>query len=261
MDEVTAAADASLQQAAIAGSVAQLDIEIFIRGVNAVKAISVLLAEAHWEFAAGPVRQLFELVINAEYLGNLPDRDEAALRYATFGLLQTALQERDQMLYDKSTGRDVDEPRLRVIEAILARSFPMFRNAGSNGKITWARTWCGKSARELAQLSTNRLRPDQYELLFRAWSSQTHGSPGAIVGASRFLDAPAIMADDDRRVVETGTIAVTLFVELWQALPHVPPLAPQAAHAWARRMIVLARDQGAPAPVPTTTPPPDPASR
>lgn len=56
-----------------------------MRGVNAVKSTRLLLEHAHWESAAGPVRQLFELLINLEHIAADPDRDAAVFRYAKFG--------------------------------------------------------------------------------------------------------------------------------------------------------------------------------
>ena len=63
------------------------DAGMLSRGSNALKSVRLLCEQAHWEFAAGVVRQLFELVLNMEYLGTLPDRDAAIFRYAKYGLL------------------------------------------------------------------------------------------------------------------------------------------------------------------------------
>jgi hypothetical protein len=103
----------------------RFDAGMLMRAVNAIKAIGLLLSDAHWEFAAPAVRQLFELVINAEHLGRQVDREEAMLRYALFGLLQVAQHQQKTMAYDAKTGRSVDrerrEPSMRCSTARCSR--------------------------------------------------------------------------------------------------------------------------------------------
>jgi len=79
------------------------DAAMLVRGTNALKAVRLLCEQAHWEFAAGILRQLFEQVINMEHLADQPDRDAAIFRYAKFGLYQKVLHQHLNLLYDQKT--------------------------------------------------------------------------------------------------------------------------------------------------------------
>lgn len=70
------------------------DMAVFVRANNLVKASRTLFADGHWEVAASAARQLFELLVNVEYLLNQPQPAGERLRYAKFGLLQYALSVR-----------------------------------------------------------------------------------------------------------------------------------------------------------------------
>ena len=58
------------------------DIAVFVRAINLLKASRTLLADGHWEVATSATRQLFELLVNMEYLTTRPDPDDERLRYA-----------------------------------------------------------------------------------------------------------------------------------------------------------------------------------
>ena len=169
MTSVTTAGDQALMRIpADSKEVVRFDAAVLMRGVNAVKSTRLLLEQAHWESAAGPVRQLLELLVNMEYLAAQPDRDKAAFRYAKYGLLQTVLSQRAAMAYEKETGRAIDESRAATLDAErnLEGAFPEFRRVSTTGKVTWARTWSGKNTRALADESPNPLRQAQYQQLF-----------------------------------------------------------------------------------------------
>ena len=100
------------------------DLSVLMRASNALKAIRLLSEAAHWEFAAGIVRQLFELAVNAEHIAASPDRDAAIFRHAKYAVLQTALRLHGNMRYAQQTGRPVDSEGLRTIEELLAHQFP-----------------------------------------------------------------------------------------------------------------------------------------
>lgn len=85
------------------------DVSVLVRASNALKVIRLLSEQAHWEFAAASVRQLFELVLNMEYLATQPDREAAIFRYSKYGLLQTVRHQHLAVLYDQKTGRPIDE--------------------------------------------------------------------------------------------------------------------------------------------------------
>lgn len=137
------------------------DVAILLRASNALKAIRLLCEQAHWEFAAAALRQLFELVVNMEHLAAQPNREVAIFRYGKYGLLQTVQHQHLTLLYEKKTGRRIDTNRLAVLKSMLAHTFPEFRSVGSTGHIRWAHSWHGHTVRFLAEQSENSLREDQ----------------------------------------------------------------------------------------------------
>jgi ribosomal protein L32E len=233
------------------------DAAMLIRGTNALKSVRLLCEQAHWEFAAGIVRQLFELVINMEHLAEQPDRDAAIFRYAKFGLYQKVTYQYLNLLYDQKTGREIDTQRLAVLRQMLEQTFPEFRRVDEKEKLRIAPSWSGHSARHLAEQSKHRLRADQYELMFAAWSEQTHAAPATLMDnifpSNRAVDD--VVADDDARIAETVTMAITLFLELWMLLPHVPQADPVQRLGWTNSMLEEAQRHGAPSPVPPSDEP------
>jgi hypothetical protein len=77
--------------------------------------VRVLTEEGHWEFAAGPVRQVFELLINAEEILRQADLDEALQKYVKFGLMQTVRDRQENLLYERDTGRPFNEKQLAYL--------------------------------------------------------------------------------------------------------------------------------------------------
>jgi hypothetical protein len=228
------------------------DAGILLRASNALKAVRLLCEEAHWEFAAPILRQLFELVINMEYLGGQPDREAAIFRFSKYGLLQTVRHQYLTLLYDQKTGRTIDTQRLAILEQMLEQTFPEFQRVNARGTVHWLPSWSGRAARYLAEQSTHPLRADQYELLFSTWSEQAHGAPAALID-NMFppgLPAEQIVASDDAEVIQTVTTAVTLFLEIWMLLPHVPQVDAAKRLEWMNSMIAEARKHGAPFPGP-----------
>jgi hypothetical protein len=231
------------------------DASVLLRASNALKAVRLLCDEAHWEFAAPILRQLFELVINVEYVAAQADRQAAIFRYSKYGLLQEVRHQHLTLIYDQKTGRDIDTQRLAVLEQMLEQTFPEFRRVNSQGKVHWLPSWSGHGARHLAERSKHRLRADQYDLLFSAWSEQAHGAPAALM-ESMFpsgLPAEQIVASDDAEIIQTVTMAVTLFLEIWMLLPHVPQLDAAQRLEWTNSMITEARKHGAPFPAPNAS--------
>lgn len=220
------------------------DTALLVRGSNALKAVRLLCEQAHWEFAASVVRQLFEMVINMEHLGSRPDRDAAMFRFSKFGLYQTVLREHMHLLYDRKTGHAIDSERLTVLEQMLDQTFPEFRRVDESGKLRVAPSWSGHSARRLAEMSGHRLRLNQYELMFAAWSEQAHAAPAALVDSIFPVPRPVdgVVASDDLSIAETVTMAVTLFLELWMLLPNVPQADPVQRLGWTNRLIDETRE-------------------
>lgn len=229
-----------------------LEAGVLARATNALKAITLLCEQAHWEFAVCAVRQLFEIVVNVEYLNAQTDRDIAAFRFAKYGLLQMVLEQHGTLEYDQRTGRQIDRERLLVLKRMLATSFPEFRTVGASGHVHWAKSWTGRDTRRLAELSPHTLRKDQYQLLYSAWSEQAHASPSvfleSIVGTDKPVDE--IVSSDDTRIAETMSIAISLFIELRRALPHLPSPDITEQLDWIRRLLDEAQRHGAPSPAP-----------
>lgn len=229
------------------------DAGVLLRASNALKAVRLLCEEAHWEFAAPILRQLFELVISMEYMATQPDREAAILRYSKYGLLQEVRQQYLTLLYDQKTGREIDTERLAVLEQMLTQTFTEFRRVSARGTVHWLPSWSGHTALYLAEQSKHSLRGDQYELLFSAWSDQAHGAPAVLI-QNMFpsgLPAEQIVASDDAEIIQTVTMAITLFLELWGLLPHVPQADAPQRLTWTNSMIAEGRKHGAPFPVPT----------
>lgn len=230
----------------------RLEAGVLARAINALKAITLLCEQAHWEFAVSAVRQLFEIVVNVEYLNAQTDRDVAAFRFAKYGLLQMVLEQHGTLEYDQRTGRQIDQDRLFVLEQMLATSFPEFRSIGASGHVHWAKSWTGRDTRRLAELSPHTLRVDQYQLLYSAWSEQAHASPSvfleSIVGADKPVDE--IVSGDDTRIAETMSIAISLFIELRRVLPHFPSPDITEQLDWIRRLLEEAQRHSAPSPAP-----------
>lgn len=256
MVDVTSSADKALLTTRNVGDqLVRFDVGILVRAINAVKSVRLLLEQAHWEFAAAAVRQLFELTVNMEYLADQPDRKQATFRYAKYGLLQMVRHEHQTALYNLKTGRPVDAGRLAVLESLLAHSFPEFRKKDrADGSPNWATSWCDRTTRNLAESSTEALRIDQYQMLFSTWSEQTHASPGALLdnffhsGGEDWVEG--VIASDDARIGEIGTMAIVLFLQLWTLLPHGPTLDATKAEQWIAALVAYGQRYGVPVPTP-----------
>ncbi len=80
-EEVTRAADKAAADAgpAHAGTQTQFERSFFFRGNNTLKAASLVAGDGYWEVAATCARQLFELVLNMEYIAQDEDRVPASM--------------------------------------------------------------------------------------------------------------------------------------------------------------------------------------
>lgn len=212
----------------------RFDAALLVRGSNALKAARLLCKEGFWESAVGSVRQLFELVLDAEHLARQPDRHAAITLYAKYGLLQMVREQAAELRYDESTGRTIDTQRLTVLESMLEHTFPEFRHVNATGHVRWDKRWSRLDARRLAEQSTHRLRKKQYELLFTSWSEQVHAAPGALIDDlfRREIDVEKIVRDDVTRSAEALSMGVTLFLELAMLLPSLPQLDPAIVFKW-----------------------------
>jgi hypothetical protein len=196
-----------------------------LEGALSPKAATLLwLAEAH-QFDSLPayVDWLIDQPTSAAPLYRVPEAAEAGVRAALANLV-----------YDRKTGRTIEEDRLAGVRLLLDGAFEEFRDYRKNGSWRWAESWSGKSVRELADESGEPIRRNQYKLLFSAWSDQTHASPGVLLETmfSDDTDAEEMIAADDVRIAETLASAVTMFLDLWARLPSIPRPEPTNVTRW-----------------------------
>lgn len=214
------------------------DKAILERAINALKGVRILVEHGHWELAQGVLRQLFELVINIEYLNYQPDRREAMRKYVHFGVLEKIQARRDEMKYNEQAGHQVDSDRLAALEKYLAGSeFDEFRNK-KGGFIT---SWASRKTKELCELSKMGLRMHQYDLLYSAWSEHAHATPGALVDSILRTSNPGwveeMIANDEANIQECIRMVVSLFVELRMYLPSIDSLHLDLINDWFDRVL------------------------
>lgn len=235
------------------GTQEQFERTILVRGVNTLKAARVVAEMGHWEVAAVCARQIFELVLNMEEIDRAQDRVQASMRFALYGLLQKARYQKVELDYDRDTGRPYDAQRFEELPKMLASPiFDPFRVKKAGKPDGWLASWSGKSAWQLAQASTSRMRVPQYNLLFKKWSEQVHGAPGAHVdNMFRQGDADWIaesIKQDDNETSNVMHMAMLLFVELWHLLPGAAPFPAEKALDWSNRLFAwIERDGKIPA--------------
>ena len=71
LGDIIKAADMALASTPIVDQqLTTFDAAMFTRGINAMKSLRIQLEQAKWETAVGASRQLFELLVNMEYLGS-----------------------------------------------------------------------------------------------------------------------------------------------------------------------------------------------
>ncbi len=206
---------------------------VFVRAINLLKASRTLLAEGHWEVAASVARQLFEILVNVEYLLKQPDPSAERLRYTRFGMLQLLLSRLRELDYQRNTGRPTDETDVTTIQSLLvASSFDDFRTR--DGK--WKRSWSGKTTRALAESSHVALRRPQYEQLFATWSEESHAAPIALLEDILPKDMDGWVerevSKDDHEIAQMALMLVAHFLEIWEMLPGAPTLDPERAYSW-----------------------------
>ncbi|WP_143266286.1 hypothetical protein, partial [Amycolatopsis sp. KNN50.9b] len=121
LGEIAAAAEQAVQTTPNpSDQLVRFDIEILMRGANSVKAVRTLLEQGHWEHSVGVTRQLFELLVNMEYLGAMADRRQGTLLFARFGMLQMLLAQQRRAAYEREKGHPVDAPLAAMVEQHLA---------------------------------------------------------------------------------------------------------------------------------------------
>ncbi|UUE28486.1 DUF5677 domain-containing protein (plasmid) [Rhodococcus qingshengii] len=247
-DEVTSAAGVQCSQTSgIADAGLVFDRQILLRALEAIKAVRLLVANSHWEVAAAPTRQIFELLINMEYLSLQPNRTTARGDFFRFGQLQSLQAKLGNFEYERDSGRPVNMDLLADIEdALDDPQFDQFRLApAADGSRRWRTSWNSKNAREMSELSMHPMRKFHYQLLFRTWSEQAHGSPGILFAQMQRYDAakedPELFAGDvQARSIEIVSMAITQFINLWCCLTAFPAPDTYEVQMWFARQRVIA---------------------
>lgn len=91
----------------------------------------------------------------------------------------------------------------------------------------------------LCEASASKLRLSQYELLYSPWSEQVHAAPGALID-SMFRNQGTdwqklVIEEDEVRIHDAVSMAITLFLELRRFLPAIDAPDPEKANDWLER--------------------------
>ncbi|MER6531290.1 DUF5677 domain-containing protein [Streptomyces sp. NPDC001508] len=241
VDEVIVAAEQAVEAVAdTEDHFVRSDSYVLARGINGVKSARLLISAGHWEHATALARQLFELLVNMEHFGSFGDRVEAQKLYTGFGLLQFFLAEFRRIEFEKGRGRPGGSPWELSVKDYLENHCAEFKlPPRADGVVRWRSSWSGKTIRALAESSPDPMRVPQYELLFSAWSEQTHATPGVFANDLFLQYEEEVIAEAlaeiegippefippiggaARREVQTLSMATVLFMQLWQQLPNV----------------------------------------
>jgi len=218
----------------------RFDAAQLVRGINALKAAQILTESDHWEFASGVARQLFDQLINMECLAAHPDRLRAVQSYALFGFMQAIRQQLSEVEYAQKTGRPIDTAHRDLLRGWLDANFDQFKGKSkADGSINFNASWTGKNSRQLASESPNTMRLQQYELLYREWSSEVHAAPATML-ESLFrepgVDLTELLREGADKTAQLMAVTLNLFLDLWNVLPHVPRPSANANLAWLARI-------------------------
>ncbi|MGC9443114.1 DUF5677 domain-containing protein [Streptomyces sp. WG5] len=238
--EVAVAAEGAIRVTPDASDrLVRFDLEILMRGSNSLKAMMVLLEQGYWEHAVAIVRQLFELLVNMEHLAQQEDREAGALLFARYGMLQMIQAHHRRLTYEKDTGRQVDEELFAQLGWWLENEFTDFRAKTKNDSVKWVSSWCRQTALDLAKASSDSMRVNQYNILYRVWSEEVHAAPGALI-SNMFRDVEdgwveRTVSENERRSREAAFLGVAFFLALWMQLPHVEKSV-QRIQGWLQQM-------------------------
>ncbi|MFF9490248.1 DUF5677 domain-containing protein [Streptomyces sp. NPDC014676] len=219
--------------------VVRFDVEILMRGANSVKAVRALLEKGFWEHAVGIVRQLFELLVNMEYLAKQESREGATLLFSRYGMLQMILAQLRRMTYEEEKGRPVDTQLRAELESLLQSDFTDFRAKSKEGPVKWVSSWCRRTTFELAEASPDPMRTHHYNILYRVWSEEAHAAPGALI-VNMFRQSEEgwleqAVAENEKHSRDAGAFTVMFFLALWLTLPNVDRPIEQI-HSWLQQL-------------------------
>ncbi|MFI1519531.1 DUF5677 domain-containing protein [Kitasatospora cineracea] len=243
LDELIVAAEESAASSSQSDDyLVDFDSNVLVRGIKGLKSARILIRAGQWEYSTAVARQIFELLINMEYLYSLANREAAVKRYSWFGFLQFFLSEqrRFDFMQERSPGKTPSDWE-NSVRSTLDAHFDEFKLAPrADGTPRWRSNWSGKTAKALAELSSDPMRAKQYDLLFSTWSEQTHATPSiftsdlfdryeeevlgeAMTEVTRLLPSSfSLIGGQGRREAHTLSMVIVLFTQLWRILPNAP---------------------------------------
>lgn len=147
------------------------------RVLNVAQGARLLLEQGHWELAAAAVRQLFEMLVNIEYLLRQPDAETAWESYRRYGEAQSLQASLRKLNYAIAAGFTDTSGEADALTAALADArFDEFRHPKGHIRDSWT----GCTVEKLANDSKVPWRTEQYRYYYRTWSEQAHANPSSL---------------------------------------------------------------------------------
>lgn len=199
---------------------------VAMRGLTLLQAGRLLLMEGHWETASGVARQLFELLVDIEYLVSHDDVNSAWMTYMRFGMVQEVRSRRRAIDYAAAVGREIDDESVRILNDFLQMdAFDDLRDRKGDFVDRWSR----HNVKYLAEKSRSPVRKAQYEYYYATWSEQTHATPSALVESMLPQEALGVVERTLDRVYRETRQLIVMLISLFSELLIVlsdPPMVP-----------------------------------
>lgn len=197
-----------------------LQLAFIVRALNQYRGILVLLRNNHWEDALILTRALFELVLNLEELVHRQqDKEAAAERFFLFSSLQQFLEKLELRRYNVHSGRLAPEhaKELEALEGAARKLFVPFAYFDKKRRPRWRTHWANRTVADLCNLSSNKMRRHQYQLLYARGSAFTHSTPTAVLsahapGPTSFEEFIQYSEEQEERNLRMVASFATLFV-------------------------------------------------
>lgn len=175
-----------------------------------------------------------------QYLAQRPDRLASVRSYAAYGLIQRIRLQLTEMEHLEQTGRPFDPKHREFLEGLLQANFDEFKGKPKvDGTINFNTSWSGLPVRQLAERSSNAMRSQQYEQLYRQWSAEVHAAPMSVLDSlfrSPETSPADLLQDGVRRIAQEIAVTLNLFLDLWMTLPHVRRPALAQSLGWLDRI-------------------------
>ena len=226
------------------------------RALNLIRSIRLLTENDHWEDGAILTRSLFEILINTEeILRDDVSAEERAQCYLKFGELQKYLNRKNTIEYDIQRGSFSGDANLfRELDAQVPLRFKEFllksRRGKSKNNVRWANSWCGKTVKELANVSKNPMRAHQYRIIYSFTSNFAHGGPivlsSVIFHGEDFEQSKAeFESSEEKNIVEFVSLAISFCTEIFLLVGDVfPEFDPgEILATWPRIRELLLKDR------------------